>query len=294
MGHEACNPNEAVTSKKGERLDHYMLNFTIFGSNPENDREIQEHLEISSESLSNSPVPSPAPSPSIESHRTPSSCSGGEEDGSPVDGGSSSQSNSSSQVAVYGDETSVQGEAPNKLLGVLNSVLKTDPAVAKLMHEKLQGLLEWAPSSTDLNINSSVSALSLLNIKDPSPLHHHGNFTYSASSDASSSSSSSSTTSSSGGVNKSLSSSGNNGSGGNKSLGSGNTARGSGDSGGQGQSTREPKTKPKSNIFASDNKAHSLRCVHNVLQPAIFCTNHQTREKYRTCAGPGWDITHLK
>lgn len=274
--------------------------FNLFSScsnltcNRANQERPESHVN---RSLSDTPVPSssPLPSSSRESRQAPSSCSDGEEDNAPTDGSSSSQSQPSSRVTDSSVEQPRYDEAHNTLQGVLDSVLgKTDPGVSKLMFQKLNGNLECAPSNTDLDINNSLSALNLLDVQDPSPLHHHGDFTYSSSSDSGSgSSSSSSSKSSPGGVDDSSSSAGNGGSG-SSALNSGNAAFGSAEGGGFGQSTKERKTKPKSSTSVSNNKAQSLRCFHNVLQPGIFCTNHQTREQFRTCAGPGWDITHLK
>jgi len=282
-------PHEKNT-RNGRRGDEdFTLNHNSSWLNPKSSATFQKNLEISeNESLSGTAAPSPEPSPSMESHPAPTSYSGGEDDTSPVDGSSESQSRSSSQVTGSPVENLTPCEASNTLMGVLNNVLKSDPAVAKLMHSLLEGQLEWDPSGTDLEPNSSLSTLSLLNVKDPSPLLHHGNFTFSAPSDAGSSASSS-PTNKPGGVNKSLPSTGSSGGVDSKTPGTGNTARGSMDGVGRGL-----RTKSQSDTLAPGKKAHSLRCIHNVLAPATFCTNHQTREKYRACGGPGWDIAHLK
>ncbi|CZR69924.1 uncharacterized protein PAC_19825 [Phialocephala subalpina] len=38
-----------------------------------------------------------------------------------------------------------------------------------------------------------------------------------------------------------------------------------------------------------------LKCPFNVISPAMFCANPETKQKYRACAGPGWNtVAHLK
>ncbi|KUJ15193.1 uncharacterized protein LY89DRAFT_106137 [Mollisia scopiformis] len=43
------------------------------------------------------------------------------------------------------------------------------------------------------------------------------------------------------------------------------------------------------------NLQQQLRCPFNAMKPAIFCANPDTKQKYRVCAGPGWNtVSHLK
>ena len=286
---------ERKTEQNIAGLEGVQVNRLSLLSTPKSNGLIQECPEISlneplSQILAPSTSPSSRPPSKLASYQAPSSCSDNEESNSPIDGDNSSQSQVSIQAIDSAVEIPDHGGTLHTLQGVLSSVLKTDPAVARLMLEQLKGQLEWAPSNFALDINSSLSVLSLSNMEETDSLHHNRKLTCLSSSD---SDSTSSLTNRSGGMNMSLSSSGDSGidSG---SMGSKDARTGFPDGRSLGQSTRESRMQSRSQISTSNSKAHSLRCFHNVLQPAVFCTNHQTREKYRTCAGPGWDIAHLK
>ncbi|KAG9237273.1 hypothetical protein BJ875DRAFT_454239 [Amylocarpus encephaloides] len=201
---------------------------------------------------------------------------------------SSSLSQTSSKVSDSAAREATPNKDPNTLEGVLNDELRTEPAVAKLLYRSLVGKLEYAPPGAEVHIfddGNSHSILSLLTIRDPRPIKHRGAFTYAPTTASGSSYSSSSKSPT--GAKASLSGSGSSGG---KGLTSSNDGSGkdTANDGIHGQSTKQQKSKTKSNASTSNN-IQSLRCFHNISLPETFCVNHKTRDRFRSCGGPGFN-----
>jgi hypothetical protein len=168
-------------------------------------------------------------------------------------------------------------------------VLRTDPEVAELLFHELDGRLECVPPNDNDHFeeSSGLSLLSILELQDSRIVQNSGAFTYSPSS-SSGSSSSSSTQNQGGAI-----SPGSNG----QSLSSGGTPIRRGPAPpneGSGQLVKSQKNNTRSNSSQSA-KPHYFRCFYNAFAPEIFCVNHDTQERFRVCAGPGWNsIQHLK
>lgn len=71
-------------------------------------------------------------------------------------------------------------------------------------------------------------------------------------------------------------------------MGASDTARG--------QQTEPQKITFKTGFSqAGAGKVFAFRCFHNAIAPEIFCVNQDTRERFRTCMGPGWrSMQYLK
>lgn len=225
-------------------------------------------------------------SPSNRSHPAASSFS---ESGDPSTGGDrSSQSQPSSAVSdsVTSNDSSDE-DHDGTLQGVIRTVLRTDPDVAELLFRALDGRLECAPPnhSDHFEESSGLDLLSILELQDSSIVENSGVFTTRG---PSSSSGSSSTHNQGGAIQQASTGS---------SLGPGGASVGRGPAPpneNSGQVAKSQKNNARSNSSQSA-RPHCFRCVHNALAPEIFCVNHATQERFRPCAGPGWNsIQHLK
>jgi hypothetical protein len=225
-------------------------------------------------------------SPSNRSHPAASSFSEGEDPSTEGDRSSQSQPPSTVSDSVTSDDSS-DGDHGGTLQGVIRTVLRTDPDVAELLFRALDGRLECAPPNHNNRFEeySGLDLLSILELQDSSIVQNSGAFTTHG---PSSSSGSSSTHNQGGAIQPSS-----NGS----SLGPGGAPVGRGPAPPKenpGQLVRSQKNNARSNSSQSA-KPHCFRCIHNALAPEIFCVNHVTQERFRPCAGPGWNsIQHLK
>ncbi|KAH8590140.1 hypothetical protein B0O99DRAFT_311107 [Bisporella sp. PMI_857] len=223
-----------------------------------------------------------------------SSFSDNERASSSGDGSSESKTSSEAIDSDLSDE--LETPSCTDLEAVIKRVLRAeDPRVVKLVFEALNGKLECAPADPEAHFEESankLSLLSLLDVNDTTPLRPEIAFTV-----CGSSTSSGSTPSSSGGGSSnnkdttgSSSSRKNTGSSGDIPGGRGN----SNSSDDKGDQNIKQKSTPAKNS-AQDSEAYLFRCIHNVLAPDLFCVTHETKRKYSTCAGPGWNsIQHLK
>lgn len=226
-------------------------------------------------------------SPSNRSHPPASSFS---ESGGPSteSGDRSSQSQPSSAVpeSVTSDDSS-DGDHSGTLQGVIRSALSTDPEVARELFCALEGKLEVAPPNHDdyFEESSGLDLLRILELQDSSIVPNSGAFTTHG---PSSSSGSSSIHNQGGAIQPSS-----NGS----SLVLGAAPLGMGPAPpneNSGQVVRSQKNNARSNS-SQTVRPHCFRCVHNALAPEIFRVNDETQDKFRPCAGPGWNsIQHLK
>jgi len=225
-------------------------------------------------------------SPSNRSHPAGSSFSGSEDPSTEGDKSSQSQSSSTVSDSVTSDD-SRDGNDGGTLQGVIRTVLRTDPDVAELLFHALDGKLECAPPNHNHHFeeSSGLDLLSILELQDSSIIQNSEGFT----THGPSSSSGSSSTNSQGGAIQASSNE--------PSLGPGGAPVGRGlvsSNENSGQVVRSQKNNARSNSSQS-TKPHCFRCIHNALEPEIFCVNHVTQEKFRPCAGPGWNsIQHLK
>jgi hypothetical protein len=163
-----------------------------------------------------------------------------------------------------------------------------DPEVAEKLFHELDGILECAPPNylESLDPSHDLPLFELLECQDPRPMEHPGKFKYAASS--STGSSSSSTKFNQGGVAASTSSSSQNF----KHSGLSPAKRSA--SPNEGPVIKRQKNGSRSNS-AKPGKPFNLRCFHNAWAPEIFRTSHETQDRFRVCAGPGWNtIQHLR
>ncbi len=229
-------------------------------------------------------------SPSNRSHPGASSFSGSEDPSTEGDRSSQSQPSSVVSDSVTSDDSS-DGDYGGTLQGVLRTVLRTDPDVAEILFRALDGKLECAPPnhSDQFEESSGLDLLRILDLQDSSIFQNSGVLTTRGPTSSSGSSSGSSSTDHQGGAIQPQS----NGS----SLGPGGTPVGRGSAPpkeNSGQLVRSQRNNARSNSPQSA-KPHCFRCIHNALAPEIFCVNHVTQERFRPCAGPGWNsIQHLK
>lgn len=207
----------------------------------------------------------------------------------PSSDSSDSQTSSTASKSSAADKNESNSQSGNKLEHLVkNQVLRSDPDVAELFLRTVAGKLEFA-SHDDMEQPADCTGLSLLHLLELAGSNKTqecpGLVTYTSSSDSSSSSSVSpdagAAPSSSGGE---LSGSG----------GSALTRDNSASDGNPTQLLKGQKTSTKSG-GSQPPKFYPLRCVHNALSPEVFSVNHETQERFRPCAGPGWSsIQHLK
>ena len=216
------------------------------------------------------------------------------QDNSSTDHESSSQSQTSSKVSNAATERSSADADSDTVEGVINSELRDDPEVAKLVYKLLDGKLDCAPKGhmeMDLQASDLLTALNVNIVDNSNPIWHHGVFTYAPSSGPSSSSSFS-TNNPEGAKNSSNNPGSNNG----NVFGSSNNkvSKDFFEDAGSGQSTKQHKGKSKS-VAPVEDGFHGLRCFHNAALPETFCPNHFTGNTFRSCAGAGWNLyQHLK
>jgi hypothetical protein len=108
-----------------------------------------------------------------------------------TEGNGSSQSGISSKVSDSGNEDNGDEDC-STLKGLINSVLRTDPDVARIAFRVLAGKLECAPPNPNDRFEDSgdLSLLGLLELQDSTPIKNSGAFTTYAPSSSSRSSSS--------------------------------------------------------------------------------------------------------
>ena len=212
----------------------------------------------------------------------------------PSENDSSSQSQTSSTVSdsSAGEKNEDDAESETKLEDLVkNHVLRADPEVADLFLQAVDGQLEVA-SDDNIELLNDLTGLSLLRLLEL-PRSNETQGCPGLRSHAPSSSSGSSSSSSSSpdqGAAASSSSSGQLGSMASVPMNKGSSAF----DGGPTQMLKVQKTSTKSGSSHSA-KTQPLRCIHNAQMPEMFCVNHETYERFRPCAGPGWNsIQHLK
>jgi hypothetical protein len=205
-----------------------------------------------------------------------------------VEDNSSSESRTSSATSnIHAGDTRPKVAREDKFEGLIkDQVLRHDPEVAELVWNKTKGFLEYAtPDDIELSYGShELSDICLLELEAFGLVQSSWEVTECASS--SSSGASSPPTSDFGQARASSSSvtqSGLGGSGPAKEVFLSNEGPNQ-----QIKSQKKPVTSQSSNFRA-------FRCFHNAIYPAIFCVNPETRQKFRTCTGPGWKaMQHLK
>lgn len=208
-----------------------------------------------------------------------------------TEGDSSSKSQTSSSISETStdDKDEDNTQPGNKLEDLVkNHVLRADPEVAQLFLSAVGDQLEYASNEDIEHLEdcTGFSVLHLLGLPRSSDAQDcPGLTTY-----APSSSSGSSSSSPGHGVAASSSPNGQIG-----SSGGGAQARDSSAPGGApSQMIKGQKTSTKSGA-SNSTKTQPLRCFHNALISEVFCVNHETQERFRACAGPGWSsIQHLK
>ena len=203
-----------------------------------------------------------------------------------TDSESSSQSRKSTDVSESDLNEDSGDEDSNSLEDVIKTIL-TDDEVAAIVFRALDGKLECAPLNVNDNFEgSNLSLLDLLELQYSTPIQNSEAFTTYAPS--SSTQSQVNFHGSSGFAD--ASSSGQNSNQGNNSVGQ-NPPQ---DNRTQGRLTKQQNRNAQP-AATEASKIYLFRCIHNALHPAIFCANHETKKKYATCAGPGWNtIQHLK
>jgi hypothetical protein len=267
-------------------------------------------VQAQSEPVLETSVPSSPPmsspnedmsSPNEESHHAESSIEEGEGNSS-NDGASSSQSRPSAgernqTTRVFSSE----GDADSLKLVINESLGRTDPESADVLLSLLKGKVECLPQGHTLNLSSSLSMLDFLTVQAPGALIHNGAFTYAPSSRAGQSNSSDSSSASSsskevtGMTGSSSSSTGGGGGGDAAGRGNGKNGQGSGDDKGLGHPPNQLVSLSNATSSTQDKPRYPLRCIHNALRQDIYCVNHQTGDKFRTCGGPGLKtVAHLK
>jgi hypothetical protein len=237
---------------------------------------------------------SPFTSPGLSSGTSQPTAPSVAETDNPSENDSSSQSQTSSTVSdsSTGEKNEDEAQSETELEDLVkNHVLRTDPEVAELFLRAVEGQLEVA-SDDNIEQLDDLIGLSLLRLLELPCSNETQDFPGLRSHAPSSSSGSSSSSSSSPdqGAATSSSSSGQLGSTGSVPMNRGSSAL----SGGPTQMLKGQKTSTKSGSSRSA-KPQPLRCIHNALMPEMFCVNHETCERFRPCAGPGWNsIQHLK
>jgi hypothetical protein len=220
-------------------------------------------------------------SPSNRSHQATPSTS---ETESPLtEGGGSSHSQPSSGMS---DSDNVDGNGEeNEANGTLYAVIKralNDPEVAKILYLRLYGRLECAPPQQLDYLFSDLSLLSFLDVQDSALGSGEGSFTTCAPS------SNSGTLYQGGAISSSSQSE-------EIRAGAGQSGRNPAKTPGGSPSQLIKPQKKTSRSSSSSGKSYLLRCFHNALAPDMFCVTHETQERFRACAGPGWNsIAHLK
>ena len=207
----------------------------------------------------------------------------------PVEDNSSSESRTSSVTSnIQAGDTCPKIARDDKLEGVVKDiVLRYDPEVAELVWDKIKGFLEYAnPDELELSQGShELSDICLLELEAFGLVPSSWEVTQCAPS-SSSGESSSSTSDSGQAMSLSSSTVTRNGLG-----GSGPAKEVFSPSEGPTQQIK-PQKKPGS---SQSSNFRPFRCFHNAIYPAIFCVNPETRQKFRTCTGPGWKgMQHLK
>lgn len=212
----------------------------------------------------------------------------------PSENGTSSQSQTSSTVSdsSEGEKDEDETHSETKLENLVkNHVLRTDPEVADLFLRAVDGQLEVASGDNieQLDDLSGLSLLHLLELPRSGSTQDFAGLTSHAQSSSSGSSSSSSSNPDQG-PGASSPSNGQLGSSGGVPMNRGSSGPGEGPS----QRLKGQKTSAKSGS-SQGAKTQPLRCIHNALIPEVFCVNHETHERFRACAGPGWSsIQHYK
>jgi hypothetical protein len=222
-------------------------------------------------------------SPSNGSHPAPSSFSESEDPSTEGDKSSRSQPSSAVSDSVTSDDSS-DSDQGSSLQSVIRTVLRTDPDVADLLFRALDGRLECAPAnhSDYFEESGGLDLLSMLELQDSRTFQDCEVYTTHGSSTGSSTQNKGSAIQPSSGG---------------SSFGSGSAPiqkSATSPNENSGQLVKSQKNNAKSNSPPSP-RPHYFRCVHNALAPEIFCVNHDTQEKFRPCAGPGYSsIQHLK
>jgi hypothetical protein len=248
------------------------------------------HTPPGNEDLGDSSIPTSA-SPSSASQQSPPSAV--ETDDSPTEGDRSSQSQHSSAISdSRRSDRDEDNDHCNRLEDLIKKdVLRTDPEVAELLFQALDGKIECASPNRSAQFEDSgeFSLLLLLGVQDSSIIHHSGTMTTHMVSSSSSSSSSSASASDQASVPTSSSNRQSRASKDSPADGGGLPPRKDGR-----QLIKQRNDNARSGSVEY-NKPQLFRCFHNALAPDMFCVNHDTREKFRACAGPGWKtIHHLK
>jgi hypothetical protein len=239
--------------------------------------------------------------PSEDPHQASSSIGEGNEN-VPNDGASSSQSRPSAGEAIATVGSGTSERVMDSLEQVIHDALgRTDPESADELFHLLKGQVEYFPQEYSIDVSSPLSMLELVRVQASEALMHNGALTYAPSSYAGQSNTAGSSSSSSSSKEISaVSGSSSSAAGGNDSGGSadrGNRANGhdAGDDSGFGQPHNNTTSASNAVPSGQDKPRFPLRCIHNALRPDIYCVNHQTGDKYRTCGGPGLkNVAHLK
>lgn len=195
--------------------------------------------------------------------------------------GSSSESMSSEASQAHEASASSNVERNDELESFIkDEVLRHDPAVAHLFYIRAKGILEYAKPDGIEQFQGSheLSLLRLLELESYGVVQPSGEFVTHAPASSSGAPSSSSASISGQAAVPPLSDSTHGGS----STSKRDRATP------QGRLNQQNKSEKRKSSTSQSYNSRGLRCIHNALYPAIFSVNEETREKYRTCTGPGW------